>query len=257
MNGGHGIRHQIKPEEAKDVSWSNDPGMRKLRWIDGNLNYVLISDGSSAGKSGYLGKTDLAVIAKSCIPATDGDWPAQQAFTPNNGIDEVTEEIILTPNQLADLAGFDVLEPGFMPEDYQYDHGDLYTLGGSGVDLYYICNNAYDPPSDWGLWVTQLKMSEAEYKFQMEHFFKDEVGESAQVETFTINGVLAEYVKGYWVEEAGSKRRIWDNSFNYHRLTWYKDGFLYEVHTGSMGGYDTGPCLLTREDIIAIAQSLQ
>ena len=49
--------------------------------------------------------------------------------------------IILTPSQLAAQAGYDILEPSFMPQNYQYDHGDLYTLGGNGVDLYYICEN--------------------------------------------------------------------------------------------------------------------
>ena len=53
-----------------------------------------------------------------------------------------------------------------------------------------------------------MKMSEAEYKFEMEHFPKNEVGESAQVETLTINGVAAEYVKGYWVEDGDSSRKF-------------------------------------------------
>jgi hypothetical protein len=257
MNGSHGIRHQVKPTEIKDLTWSDDPIMRKLRWKDGNLIYLLISDGSSPGEPGYVGKTDLAVIAGSCIAAKDGNWPAQQAFTSNNGIDEVGEDISLSPSQLEAQAGYDILEPAFIPENYQYDHGDFYTLGGNGVDLYYICKNVNDPPSGWGLWITQMKMSEAEYQFNMEHSPRNEVGDSAQLETVSIDGVSAEYVKGNWRESLDSKQKIWDNNVNYHKLEWYKDGFLYEIHTGSMAGDDPGICLLTKEDIIAIAESLK
>lgn len=264
-NQGHSILHLVKPEQAKDLAWGEEPGMRKLRWVDGNLNYLLVASGSRPGEEGYLGKNDLAIMAASFKPVPPGPWPTAQVFTPNNGVDEVVagkEEAILTPSQLEDKVGFDILEPSFLPENYQYHHGNYYNIGGSAVELFYSCGITSDNPWGHSFYIYQVKMSEAEYQFELEHAPKDEVGESAQIKTVMINGVPAEYIKGEWREVMDNSsgtpvpvKKVWDNDLNRFKLTWYTNGFFYKI----IGGYsdETGLCTLTGEDIIAIAQSLK
>jgi hypothetical protein len=264
IKDGHGILHQVTPEEVKDLVWSDDPGMRKLCWTDGNLNYLLVSSGASAGEPGYLGKIDLSVIADSFKPVSPGPWPTQQIFTSNNGADEIDQEVILTPNQLESLAGFDILEPAYLPENFHYNHGEYYSLGGNAVDLYYSCGDNSDLPWGYNFYIYQVKMSEAEYQWELDQAPKDEVGESAQIETVLIKGVPAEFIKGYWQEVIDTSsstpvpvQRIWDNNINYYSLKWYANGVFYMMRSGSWGDNMPTICLLTKEDIINIAQSLK
>ncbi len=263
---GHGVLHQVIPDEAKDLSWVDDSGTRKLRWGDGNLNYLLVSYGASAGEQGYLGKADLSIIADSfnLVTRADVSWPTPKVFTPNNGTDEIDEDAVLNPNQLEALAGFDILAPAYLPENYQYDHGNHYSMGGIAVDLYYSCGNNPDLPRSSTFYIYQVKMSAAEYQWELENLPKDEVGESAQIETVLINGVPAEYIKGNWRDVIDTSsgtpipvKRVWENSLNSYSLKWYTNGVFYVMRTGNWGDDIPAICILTKEDFIAIAQSLK
>jgi hypothetical protein len=162
--------------------------------------------------------------------------------------------------QLEALAGFDIPEPSVIPENYRYIGGEV-VMVAPFVDLQYECDDPENYPNgSFGFTFEISKISEKELEWEMEHFGQEEIGESASIETVTINGVTAEYVKGYWNYGTGesSNEKRWDNNIHYHVLKWYKEGFLYTFRTiGLIAGNYTGSCMLTKEDLVEFAESLK
>lgn len=259
----HSISGQMKPEQVEKLIWIDDSSYHKLRWNDGNLNYYLLfAGGRHPGDPDYLGMNDLATIAASMQPVnqTSGSYTEPKSFTPDYGVGEEDIGYITDFQQLEALAGYDIPEPSVIPENYSYIGGEV-VMVAPFVDLQYECNDPENyPNSSFGFTLEILKISEKELEWEMEHFGQEEIGESASIETVVINGVTAEYVKGYWNYGSGesSNEKRWDNNIHYHVLKWYQEGFLYTIRTIGLIEPDyRGACMLTKEDLVAYAESLK
>lgn len=142
------------------------------------------------------------------------------------------------------MAGYDVLEPGYMPAGYQlssvhYDAGatavtQLYLQGGVGISL------RQEPAATAEAWF---------------------IGQSAVVESKQIGHLSAEYVRGAWneVAEVDSQgntavvsQQTWNPDDPYQRLRWTDGQMAYTI--GTTVGQETG---LQAADLIAIAESLR
>jgi hypothetical protein len=261
----HSISGQIKPAQAENLVWVDDTSVHKLRWNDGNLNYYLLSAGDRhPGDQDYLGMNDLVAIAASMKPLNESDASHQdvETFIPDHGAGETDLGNIMDFRQLEALAGFDIPEATVIPQNYAFAGGEVSSIAPF-VSLMYTCNADTSEEYSGNYFAFELelsKMSEEELAWNMEQFGQEEVGESAIIESIMINGVTAEYVKGFWVYGTGTtgNEKKWDNNINYQTLRWYKDGFLYNVKTTGMIVPDYhGPCLTTKEDFIAFAESLK
>ncbi|HEX3050583.1 MAG TPA: hypothetical protein VHP83_08015 [Aggregatilineaceae bacterium] len=82
----------------------------------------------------------------------------------------------------------------------------------------------------------------------------------------SIHDVTGEYVRGEWTpasppDGTGTQEieLVWNSTVDVHHLAWVEDGFLFEVFTSrwSMTEANNGPCAMTKDDFVAIAQSLK
>jgi hypothetical protein len=138
-----------------------------------------------------------------------------------------------TVQEIEETLGFDVLEPGWLPELVYYSSGasadfemgiayQFYGSGSNGLTIkQYPADLALDLPV---------------------------IGATQNVDIVNINGNTGEYIKGVW--EGTDKGWVWSPNPYLQRLRWEQDGMIFEFmffgHISRM----------SKIDLIAIAESM-
>ncbi|MBC7870557.1 MAG: hypothetical protein H7Y09_06930 [Chitinophagaceae bacterium] len=171
----------------------------------------------------------------------------------------------LSLEALTEQVEFEILLPTFMPQPYTFD-GASYDPERQSVFLNYRC------AGPWAIGISQHRTTE-----NVDNFYRNEVGASAEIEQVTIGTAIGQYVRGAWIVEVDPNVRqqadeigtaitvmtesVWTNDSQWQRLDWYTDSTLYSILTsgGLMENTENNyqVCLLEKEDFVEIARGLQ
>ncbi|MBI5824072.1 MAG: PD40 domain-containing protein [Chloroflexi bacterium] len=222
----------------------------ELKWSpDGEFISFTINSTNGETPSSSLYLLELGNILKdpSAKPVqltADGGWSTGAVWQPQPKNDVV--ENVLTPappafsltvQEAEALAGFDVLEPSYLPEGYAFQ-GASYDPQTQKVALKYGNN-----PSLGVIYIYQ----------QHEDFPSDPTLPSHATPA-PIGDVIGEYFHGAWVyEPAGTTTPRWDRNADYYSLSWQKDGISLAVDF--LGGETIPPIQLN--ELTAIAESMK
>lgn len=155
----------------------------------------------------------------------------------------------LTVAEAAQMAGFDLKEPQFLPPEYDLVGAHVNEVRGA-VTL------NYHTESGMVLWITQRSVG-VEYQ---------RVSVQAVVERVDVGGFEGEYVEGGWTTSQLAEsdptpaltvtlQAVWDPQANIHFLRWQENDILYELF---FSGADPNlPGYLGKHEMIAIAESLR
>lgn len=149
--------------------------------------------------------------------------------------------------ELEQVAGFDVLEPIWLPPGFAFK--DAHYFGQVASTQYRRIDEESPMPAGFG--IDQAIVTGPP-------LFPN-IGASAKVESVRIGEVQGEYVKGGWVshdtlEQGGRPGTVeqlkmqWDPTQPSQQLQWQVGEFTLTIHTGPD---------LTKDDLVAIAQSLR
>ncbi len=160
--------------------------------------------------------------------------PIAQTTTPDPGdINHASLSVVEVENQ----AGFDVLEPSWLPETLSLV-GATYEPGLSIVRIFYryVDTNG-------------LVLKEEPFKRTDDCELCGVVGDSAAVETVQIGKGKGEYVEGVWkLTDTGP---VWESDPYLKTLRWQANGMAFELL------YMGPPDSLSKTDLIAIAEGLK
>jgi dipeptidyl aminopeptidase/acylaminoacyl peptidase len=118
----------------------------------------------------------------------------------------------LTVQEAEALAGFDVLEPTYLPEGYAFQ-GASYDSQAQKVALKYS-----DNPSLGVIYI-----------YQQRGDFPIDPNLPSHTTPAPVGDVIGEYFHGAWIYEAGETTPRWDGSADYYALSWKKDGISFSV----------------------------
>jgi hypothetical protein len=142
-----------------------------------------------------------------------------------------------TVQEVEKRAGFDVLEPAYLPKILHFSSASFDPkLRIARIFYRYVYTNG-------------LLLRENPYQTKADCDLCYTVGASAAVETVQIGEVKGEYVEGVWY--LTDKGPVWMNDPYLKTLRWQANGIAFEL--GYMGPPDT----VTKEDMIAVAESLK
>jgi hypothetical protein len=134
-------------------------------------------------------------------------------------------------------AGFDVLEPAFLPQ--------VLTFSGASIEPeHHIVRIFYREVETNGLVLRQES-----YQTSDDCELCGVVGDSAVIETVQIGNSMGEYVEGVW--NLTDEGQVWVSDPYLKTMRWQANGLAFELMF--MGSPDS----VTREDMIAIAESLK
>lgn len=140
-------------------------------------------------------------------------------------------------NEVEKQAGFDVLEPTYIPEILSFSGASIETEHHI-VRIFYL----YDKTNG-------LVLREESYERTEDCVLCGKVGASASVKTVQIGNATGEYVEGVW--KLTDNGQIWDPDPYLKTLRWQVNAMAFELQY--MGPADT----LTQADMVAIAKSLK
>jgi Tol biopolymer transport system component len=198
-----------------DVSWSSDG------------KYVTMPIANRQDQELYLFDIEKMLNDPSVQPiqlTTDGamkygaTWQPQLKQEPI--VIKATEEkptpepltFLLTVQEAEALAGFDVLEPTYLPEGYAFQ-GASYDPQTQKVVLKYG-----DNPSLGVIYI-----------YQQRGDFPIDPNLPSHTTSAPVGDVIGEYFHGAWIYEAGATTPRWDGSADYYALSWKKDGISFSV----------------------------
>jgi len=235
---------------AETVVWTNDTEWQRLSWMENGIVFS-VSTGRTRGRGiapepCALDKDDYVAIANSLQPARMlQNLPLLRSPEDTLSVDEVVAQ-----------TDFDVLMPTYIPEAYTFESAAFIPTGGSWLN--YRCGDV------WAISIEQRRVAPDEIPD-----IRHEVGASADIETVQIGDHTGQYVRGHWLSfpsrtEATpgtpiSRPATWTNFSGWQQLVWYADGFLFKIATsgGLTNSIPFPPCSLTKDDYVAIANSLQ
>lgn len=226
------------------------------RWLAAAAVVLLIT-------GAFLTVPPLRTWAQELIERLFYPAPSDQERIVYNEVDVnaiPTVESLEAADGLADALGFDVLIPSVIPDEMVFEDGR------------YITDTPYLSLS-FAKWDVRLMI------YQMDAQL-DEVGEwervgaSAAIQNLTLtlaNGdtVPAQYVQGAWVwltapneptpypGQGVDEIMTWDARAPMRRLRWAVGDIVYEVDAMLINGGTTRDPLTTRDEMIAVAESLQ
>ena len=144
---------------------------------------------------------------------------------------------LLTVQEAETLAGFDVLEPSYLPAGYTLE-GVAYDLSAQKVAMKYISQE-----SGGSIII-----------YQQRGDFVSDPAVQAYVTPVPIGDVEAEYVQGAWIYDTPETTTPrWDASADFYSLTWQKDEFVFSINF--LGGETIPPIQL--HELVAIAEGLK
>lgn len=173
-------------------------------------------------------------------------------YLDQNGMIELGERLTtdifpLTLEEVESVAGFDILEPTWLPESLAFDGAAFEASqwepqNKDSVRTFY----SFGPRLETnGIVLTQQPIKSVETCA-----ICDLVGNSAEVETVQIRNATGEYAMGVWkADNAGNW--IWSPDPWLQRLRWQEDGIAFELL------YMGPPEEITKADLIAIAENMR
>jgi len=224
-----------KPSQATDMEWSSDG------------SHVLVTIASNKGTELYRFDIQEMLNDPAMLPiqlATDSVMIYGAIWQPTVNNDVVEQKptpepltFSLTINEAETLAGFDVLEPVFLPAGY--------TLEGV----------AYDPQTQK---IVMKYISQQSggvlFIYQQCGDFVHDPAVQAYVTPVPIGDVEAEFIRGAWVYETPDTTiPRWDASADVYSLSWQKGGIVFSINF--LGGETVPP--LSAAELLSIGESLQ
>jgi hypothetical protein len=208
--------------------WNSDAPILRLRWIQDGIWFEMARFGG-VERIAYLDQDALLELAASLTNAP---------FT-------------LQIKEAEALAGFDVLEPTWMPE--------ILSLFGAAFEseqwqrkqntvriFYYFSSDKYGP----GLESNGIVLTQQPIQSREDCDVCDFVGADANVEEVQIGATTGEYVVGVWQADS-SGNWIWIHEPYLQTLRWQANGMALELL------YMGIPEEVTKTDLIAIAESMK
>jgi hypothetical protein len=239
-------------------------------------NIIMLGNGFAQNKHGLRYKLAVAVMTLFIVSVTVMTVPPLRALaqdiidtvfvkTESDTRDTVKPNpyIIRSTSMTGaeDFAGFEIAAPVNSLDGFKFNQvvvtsfNDPVTeeLQTVFAEMKYVDPDDYDkssifaaPTHEYVLSISQAQgYSESEW---WNTYGGIPVGASAEIETITIAGVAAQYVRGGWDFDSASAVRTWDNEYPKHILTWQQNGFLLAVITSTD--------ITERDEIIAIAEFL-
>jgi hypothetical protein len=219
--------HVVYPGETV-ARWNSDAPILRLRWIQDGIWFEMTKFGG-VERIEYLDQDALIELAASLTNAP---------FT-------------LQIKEAESLAGFDVLEPAWIPE--------VLSLFGAAFEseewerkqntvriFYYFSSGKYGP----GLESNGIVLTQQPIHSMEDCEICDFVGADANVEKVQIGATTGEYVVGVWQADA-SGNWTWIHEPYLQTLRWQANGMAFELL------YMGIPEEVTKADLIAIAESMK
>jgi len=142
-----------------------------------------------------------------------------------------------TVAEVEQQAGFDVLDPGWLP-------GNLTFVGATLEPKFHIARIFYQYVETNGLVLREQPLQPTK-----DCELCGEVGASAAIETLPIGSVSGEYVEGVWKMAAAGP--VWESDPYLKTLRWQANGMAFELV------YMGPPDSVTKADLVAIAESMK
>jgi hypothetical protein len=220
----------VYPGETS-ARWNPDVPIIRLRWIEDGIWFEMAKYGGVESIA-YLDGPGLIKLAESLT---------------NNPDDPFTLDVKVAES----LAGFDVLEPAWLPEALSFKgaafEAKQWERKQNTVKLFYnFSSEKYGPGLESnGIVLTQQPIQAIE-----ECEICDFVGTDAEVEKVQIGNTTGEYVVGVWkADKAGNW--VWEYEPYLQTLRWQENKMAFEIL------YMGPPEEVTKDTLIAIAKSLK
>lgn len=168
------------------------------------------------------------------------------------------------PTEFAQTVPFDIWLPDFLPASYQLEDAEYHPLGPLTHLEFYCTTN-----SIWRFGLRQRQISPAQLAIEYDAI-RGEVGASAVIEQIPLRNITAEFMAGDWIptsipdfsdtQTSAPMQMEWENDVPFYRLTWYEDGYLFQLYTTgglSVAGADAGDCATGREVFVSLAESMK
>jgi hypothetical protein len=235
-------------QKMADQPWSHTPRTwghaRQLAVLGGWVLLLVIILSLATPTFDALAQKLLQFFRPSSSNQTTVQVPLEDISDPDGRFN-------MTISEVETLAGFQVLEPMALPDDYVFS-GANYQAEREAIVLNYTAESTGDL-----LRITQRLYGE-EYQ---------QIGAEAVVETVQISDVTGEYVSGAWTitevkssskdhqpDSSATLEATWDPQAEIQILRWQNSEMLFEIiYAGKKPG---APGYLIKTDLIAIAESM-
>jgi hypothetical protein len=214
----------VVPAGESSAIWNPDAAILRLRWIQGGV-WVEMTKFGDVEAIEYLDQSGMIELAERLT----------------------TDIFPLTIAEAESAAGFDILEPAWLPESLSFD-GAVFESSQWGERSQDTVRTFYS----FGprLASNGIVLRQGPIKSIEACDICDLVGNSAQVESVQIGNTTGEYAVGVWkADDAGNW--IWSDDPWLQTLRWQEDDIAFELL------YMGPPEEITKADLIGIAGSLQ
>ena len=214
----------VVPAGEASALWNPSAPIQRLRWVKDGI-WVEMAKFGDVERIKYLDMNAMIELAERLT----------------------TDIFPLEIRDVESAAGFDILEPTWLPGSLSFDGAGVEPSrwGEQERDAVRIFYSFGPRLESNGIVLTQQPIQSVETCD-----ICDLVGNSAQVDTVQINTTAGEYAVGVWkANDAGEW--IWTNDPWLQRLRWQDNGSAFELL------YMGPPDEITKADLIAIAESLQ
>jgi hypothetical protein len=214
----------VVPAGESSAVWNPDAAILRLRWMQGGV-WVEMTKFGDVEAIEYLDQSGMIELAERLT----------------------TDIFPLTIAEAESAAGFDILEPTWLPESLSFD-GAVFESSQWGERSQDTVRTFYS----FGprLESNGIVLRQGPIKSIEACDICDLVGSSAQVESVQIGDTTGEYAVGVWkADDAGNW--IWSDDPWLQTLRWQEDDIAFELL------YMGPPEEITKADLIAIAESLQ
>ena len=237
---------------ASEKTWESETGTYTLRWREGDVTISIQFFLNESFSPAYLEKDEMLAVARSITQEAAGSEIPLVAAGEQPGAAPATNQpdLFTSIPDLEARAGFDVLEPGLLPEGLAFSHARYNSSFGS-VSLFY---GSFAPDRIHAdgpvLVVIQAPLTRTGGGPTIEY-------PPGAIQTIKINGYLGQLMQGSietFMAEPGqpTPEPVWhanDGTFN---LSWETDEASLTIHFGPAGKGGR----ITLEELLQIAESL-
>jgi hypothetical protein len=214
----------VVPSGETSAVWNPSAAILRLRWMQDDI-WVEMTKFGNVEVIEYLDQNGMIKLAERLT----------------------TDIFPLTVEEAESAAGFDLLEPTWLPESLSFDGATFEASQWEPrkqdtVRTFY----SFGPELESnGIVLTQQSIKSIEACE-----ICDSVGNSAKVERVQIRSTTGEYAVGVWkADDAGNW--VWENDPYLQQLRWQQNGIAFELL------YMGPPDEITKADLITIAENLQ
>lgn len=186
----------------------------------------------------------VTVTAQAMVRATETQFATEYPEIPTS-----TPTITPTPEpgtymaatqtvpEIEEQLGFDVLEPGWLPDLVGYSSGASADLERGIAYQFY------------GIAIRSNGLTISQYSADLD-MDQPEIGASTHVSIVDINGYTGEYVRGTWMSSSTGNEWVYRPDPYLQRLRWEQDGMIFELMFFGPMNY------MMKDDMIAVAESM-